>query len=202
MIRLKRKVSEWIDVSYFMRFTILLLIFYYGNLVFIAIIDQKGLIYSQFLDTHFNNINWLRNSFLYTSNLLANTLGLDTHITFPFRLTSYKGVYVEIVYACLGINFFCFWTAFVWSNKPSTLKNLYWWFAGMLGIWCLNCIRIALLLIAIANQWHYDRFMDHHSLFNLVAYSLIAVFIFFYVRSQKQADLNAVAQKISYPIDR
>ncbi|MCY7422717.1 MAG: exosortase/archaeosortase family protein [Chitinophagaceae bacterium] len=197
MIRFRSKITEWIDVSYLMRFIILLLILYYGNLVFIAIIDHKGLVYSQFFDKHFNYINWLRNSLLYTSNLLAHTTGLNTHVTLPFRLTSQEGSYIEIVYECLGINFFCFWTAFVWANKPTNLNNFYWWLIGMLGLWFLNSVRITLLLMAIVNQWHYNRYMDHHTLFNLATYSLIALFIFFYINSRKHTNLKPAVQTMS-----
>lgn len=174
--------SSVIDIKYLLRFLLLLLILYYGNLVFIAIIDPKGAVYSPFLDDHFNYITWLRNSYLFVSNQLTHLAGYNTHPTLPYRLSSETGRYVEIVYECLGIGFLSFWTAFVWANTGGIMKNLTWWLLGVLAIWSINCLRISLLLIAVINHWQYNRYMDHHTLFNLCAYALISGFIVVYTR--------------------
>lgn len=195
---IKSKISSIIDTSYLLRFLFLLLILYYGNLAFIAIIDPRGAVYSPFLDNHLNYINWLRNSYLIVSSQLAHLAGYHTHPTFPYRLSSDTGRYVEMVYDCLGIGFLSFWTAFVWANNSNKTNRLVWWLLGLFSIWLINCVRVAILLIAVINHWQYNRYMDHHTLFNLCAYALIGGFIIMYTRQiEKKPGYNSTLSVVS-----
>ncbi|MCY7421506.1 MAG: exosortase/archaeosortase family protein [Chitinophagaceae bacterium] len=181
------KISSLLDFRYLITFLSILLIVYFGNLAYITLIDPRGMVYSSFLDQHFNYINWLRNSYLYTSNFIAHLFGLDTHITFPYSLTAATGRHVEMVYECLGINFFSFWTAFVWANNQRISFKIAWWLSGLLCIWFINCVRVAVLLVAIVNHWQYNRYMDHHTLFNLFAYTLIAGLVIMYTKQHQKS---------------
>lgn len=188
-LRLKHKLDEIIDLSYFLRFLFLLVALYYGNLFYIAVIDPKGSIYSSFLDAHFNYINWIRDLYLYTSKFLCGVVGLSTHVTFPYRLTSDNGSYVETVYECLGIGLFSFWIAFVVANKTSFKKKLTWLFLGVFSIWFINCWRITILLLAIDRRWQYNKYIDHHTFFNCIAYTLMLVFVLSYIKQNKTPGL-------------
>ena len=182
---IKKQLTGNIDVGYFARFLLLLLILYYGNLFYIAVIDENGRLYSSFLNEHLNYINWLRNSYLYTTVKLSGLIGIHAHITFPYWVTAKSGAFIEMVYECLGLGFFSFWTAFVWANKNTIVTKLTWWIAGVASIWFINCVRVTLLLAALEKHWQYNRFMNHHTLFNYVAYTLIGVFIYYYMRDKK-----------------
>ncbi len=191
-------ISEWLDVPYFLRFMALLFVLYFGNLAFIAIIDSNGRVYSAFLNNHFNYINWIRDSYLYTSSSMARLAGLNSYIVFPYKIAT-PNASVTIVYDCLGIGICCFWTAFLWANNNRTIAKIKWWLAGLFSIWMINNIRLTLLLIAVEKQINYNSFMEHHTLYNLVSYSLIALFIYFYMRSSKTYSVQPVLSTISHP---
>ena len=182
---IKTRLSNYIDLSYFFRFFCLLIILHYFNLFYFSIIDKKGLIYIPFLDNHVNYISWLRNSILYTSNLIVRLTGTDSYVSLPFHLKTVNGNYVQLVYSCLGLGLMSFWTAFVVGNNDALGKKILWCIIGLVSIWFINCVRIAVLLLAFQRQWPVNRFIDHHSLFNMVAYSLIFFLIYFYLKSTK-----------------
>ncbi len=191
--RIFNKINSIIDVTYFGKFIVLLLIFYYGNLAYVAIIDPQGLVYSGFLDHHLNYINWLRNSYLYTSNVLAHSIGIDSHISLPYKLVTPKAS-VTTVYDCLGIGIFCFWNAFVLANQDTLARKIKWWMSGLVSIWIINNIRMTLLLLAVDKGMNYNAFMNHHDLYNLVAYGIIALFIYLYTVKYNQGTANLHGQ--------
>lgn len=186
----ERNLSKYIDVPYFIRFILLLLTLYYFNIFYISIIDKKGLIYSSFLDNHLNYISWLRNSFLYTSNLIVQAFGINSFVDAPYHLRTLNGSFVEMVYACLGFGLTSFWVAFVVSDKASLKRKIIWCTGGITCIWFINVWRVALLLIALENHWEINSILDHHTLFNIVGYSLIGFMISTYIKNSRKGILK------------
>ncbi len=186
---LLNKASSVLDVKYLALFLIILLGLYYGNLGFIALTDGKGQFYSPLLHDHFNYISWLRNSYLYSASGFCNLLGFDAMVSLPFKIVTPGRSYVEVVYDCLAINFFCFWTAFVWASLASFKKNMQWFAAGIACIWGINCLRMVVLLYAVEKRWNYN-YIDHHTLFNIVAYILLGSFIYWYIKAQSAVQLS------------
>ena len=182
----EKKLSKYVDVSYCIRFILLLSSLYYFNIFYISVIDEKGLIYSSFLDNHFNYISWLRNSFLYTSSLIVQAFGIDSVVDAPYHLRTVKGSFVEMVYACLGFGLMSFWVAFVVCDKAPVKTKIIWCAGGILCIWFINTWRVALLLIALEHHWKVNALMDHHTLFNIVGYSLIAFLISRYIKNTRK----------------
>jgi exosortase/archaeosortase family protein len=186
------RLSKYFDVMYFFKFLLLLTTLYYFNIFYIAITDPQGRIYSSFLENNLNYLSWLRNSILYFSNQITHSLGLNTYVLPPFRLKVLHGPSVETVYACLGLGLMSFWIAFVATEGERLKKKLLWSICGVAVIWFINCWRIALLLAAMQRGLNINKYVDHHTLFNIIAYLLIGLLIWLFKSSQLEKTIEKV----------
>jgi exosortase/archaeosortase family protein len=93
---------------------------------------------------------------------------------------------VSVVYSCLGFGVMSFWVAFVVANNGSALKKIIWVTAGLFSLWCINVIRISMVLLAANKHWKFPLGLDHHTWFNIVAYLFIFIMMYFYDRSFKE----------------
>jgi exosortase/archaeosortase family protein len=115
-------------------------------------------------------------------------------VLLPYRLKIFNGPSVETVYACLGLGLMSFWVAFVITYKSSNWKKKFsWTILGVFCIWLINCFRVALILIALQQKKTIDGFWDHHTLFNIVAYSLIFLLISSYIKSTHHQSKISIA---------
>ena len=187
MTSLSEKFSDTFDIQYFIKFLVLLLLLYYFNVGYIAIIDPQGRLFSPFLEENLNYINWIRNSILYSSNAITHLFGVNSYVALPYRLKIPHGPAVETVYACLGLGLMSFWVAFVVSFKGAWKKKILWGFIGIFCIWFINCWRVALLLVALQSSKSLNKHIDHHTLFNIIAYSLIISLVNFYMNTANKS---------------
>ena len=178
-------LSKYIDVSFFVKFLLLMAGIYYFNVFYISVIDARGYIYSPFFDRHLNYFSLLRSSILHTANFFDHLYGLDSYVAEPYRLKlrNGHGVYVDL--ACLGYGVMSFWIAFILAHGGSWQKKLLWAAGGVVFLWFLNCCRVALLLFSITKRWNTEKWMDSHALFNLIVYSFIIAMVFLYYRLNK-----------------
>jgi exosortase/archaeosortase family protein len=91
-----------------------------------------------------------------------------------------------MVYSCIGYGVMSFWVAFIFANKGTFKKKFLWISGGILVLWIINVLRVSLLLLAINKNWKIPLGWDHHTWFNIVAYSLIFLMILLYDRSFKR----------------
>ncbi|MFP5041348.1 hypothetical protein [Parasediminibacterium sp. JCM 36343] len=167
-------------------FLCLFVLFYYFNLFFISITARGSNPLYLFLRDDLNYIDWLRSSILHTSQFFCGFIGIKTHVEKVFILrsdTSHIGL--RMVYRCIGYGVMSFWTAFVIANKGHWQKKTIWLVAGWVTIWLINCFRMTLLMVALEHHWPINKFMDHHSLFNIVAYIFVLLLIFLYIKFDK-----------------
>jgi exosortase/archaeosortase family protein len=81
----------------------------------------------------------------------------------------------------------CIWAAFTIADTTAIRTKVLWCLGGFFCIWLINCIRVAVLMIALKNKWQTAQAMSHHDTFNIAAYALIMVLMFiYYKRNQKQ----------------
>lgn len=158
-------------------------LFYYFNLFFIGITGEGGLFYSPFIDRHLNYIRWLREALIAVSAFVLSLFGYET-IQYPYRLKLVGGVSVGIVYSCLAYGVMSFYAAFFvafpvrWRYKWKVLV------LGLLAINLLNVLRICAVLIAYSFfREPGEQLLDHHLLFNVVVYAIIALIIYFWSRT-------------------
>ncbi|HMG83545.1 MAG TPA: archaeosortase/exosortase family protein [Ferruginibacter sp.] len=157
---------------------------YFGTLAFIGITSPGGY-YFPFIDNYLNYVSWLRFALLYSSQLILSLFGYNTFLYGKFILRMQGGSGVQLVYSCLGFGIMSFWIAFIFANKTSWQKKTKWIIAGLALIFFINVIRISLLLVAINKKWSIGFNLDNHTLFNIAAYVLIFIMIYFFDRSER-----------------
>ena len=170
-------------VFYLLKFIGVFCVCYFGTLALIGICAAGGF-YSPFIAKYFDYVSLLRKSLLHGSKWLLNLFGYKAEVSGIYYLKLITGKKVHVGYDCLGYGVMSFWNAFIVANKGSLSKKLRWIFGGLFLIWLINIVRISMLLVAINNK-QVPPFFDHHTWFNIVAYLLIFLLIYFYDRSVK-----------------
>jgi len=156
--------------------------FIYGSYIIYLAVTSPGGIYIPFLDTHLNFISWLRYALIETSAVILNLLGYQTKTSVYEMLVVGHNVII-VGYDCLGFGIMSFFSAFIIAY-PGVLKvKLYCWLIGIVGIQALNLCRFVILSL----YWRPSKsayLSDHHTIFNIVVYILIAISLHFYTRYQ------------------
>ncbi len=152
---------------------------YYFNIFFFGI-TSPGHHFNDFLTNNFNYIQGLRNLLLHTSAQVIQWLGY-TAISNDFQLlVAGKGV-INVVYSCLGLGIMSFFTAFVIAYPKKVKTKLLFLIPGLICIQLLNVTRFVLLALF----WDKKKGVileDHHAIFNITIYIIIAISIYFWVR--------------------
>lgn len=158
---------------------------YYFNILFIGITTKENL-YSNFLDQHLNYIKGLRFILLSLSAQILKWMGYEV-ITSEFTLHALNTGGINVVYSCLGFGVMSFFSAFIIAWPGKSLKNkLLFIPLGLVIIQALNITRFILITLF----WRKSVFrgsVDHHTLFNLILYSLLLVLIFYWINAKNKS---------------
>ncbi|TSD65857.1 hypothetical protein FFF34_000205 [Inquilinus sp. KBS0705] len=168
-------------VRFVITFLVLFLLFYYFNVFYFGI-TSKGNHYSAFLDEHLNYIKWLRWILLHSAAKVLNWLGYMSLVS-NYELLAVGHSKIRLIYTCLGLGVMSFFAAFVMAY-PKTLKSkIILLITGLLGIQVLNILRFILLAL----YWNRtkERIIDHHIIFDVFIYIVIAVTLYHWVNSKK-----------------
>lgn len=171
-------------IIYLLKFCCLFCIFYFGTLLIIGLSSKENM-YSPFVANYLDYVTPLRNLILNSSNFLLKQFNYSTIWDDQFTLGIEGGKSVRIVYSCVGYGVMSFWAAFILANDGSVKKKTIWLFAGSAMLLILNILRIFLLILAVNAKSSFSFQLDHHVIFNVVAYALIFLLIFLYDRSKK-----------------
>ena len=182
-ITAKSFLLKYIDVNFFLRFSILLAVIYYFNVFFIRIVDKKEAIYCSFIDNNLNYMSCIRYFILYTSNAIAHVFGVNSYVLLPDYLKSVNHYWIRVEPACLGLSLMSFWVAFILANKETVKRKIVWCSAGLIGLSIINSIRITFLLMAFEYNWQRSSFLLNHTLSKLAFYSLMVFMIYFYTKN-------------------
>ena len=167
---------------YLVKFSLLFCFFYFGTVALIGITAPGGY-YVPFIAEYLNYIDWLRSSLLFASKQLLRLLDYHPYINNKYELYAKYNVGIRMVYTCIGYGVMSFWAAFVMANKGSWKRKTVWILGGLFALWFINVLRITLLIVALDKKWPMPLGLDHHTWFNIVAYSLIFLMIYLYDRS-------------------
>ena len=126
---------------------------------------------------------------------LLTLFGYATHRPDSHLIVMPNGVYVRMVYACLGYGIMSFWAAFVFANRGSWKRKTIWILGGLLAIWFINVMRISFLLVANSEHKSMPLGIDHHTWFNMCAYGLIFGMIYLYDRNMKKVLVVPASQE-------
>ncbi|MFD0765418.1 exosortase Y [Mucilaginibacter lutimaris] len=176
-------------VLFALQFVCLFVSLYGFYMAYLGITGPGGL-YIAFLDEHFNFISGLRHILIESGAAILNMLGYRTR-TNAYQLLVAGHNILHIGFDCLGFGVMCFFTAFVVAYSGSFKSKLSFWAAGIVTIQLLNILRFVLLAL----YWKRNKnvyMSDHHTIFNIVVYIIIAISLYFYTRYQDKATtLNA-----------
>ncbi|MCQ6956482.1 exosortase/archaeosortase family protein [Mucilaginibacter aquariorum] len=178
--------AKYFDIAWFIKFILIVLVLYYFSIAYNGIVSPEGRFYSPFLNHYLNYISWIRVSILYVSKFIALAFGTHSYIANAQLIKLTNGTEVEIWLPCLGLGITSCWIAFVVTHKVAWQKKILWCIAGSLAIWFINCCRIALLLVALNNNWKESGAIDHHDIFNAIAYTFIFILMYLYSNYYKK----------------
>lgn len=173
-----KRLNRESPLRFLLVFLGLFLFFYYFNIFFFSI-TSHGDHYIAFFDEHLNYIRLLRRLLLLTSQHIINLFGF-TAISNDFQLLVTGHRTLDVVYSCLGLGVMSFFAAFVIAYPKRQKPKLVFLFAGLIGIQVLNILRFVLLGIFWDKNSH--LILDHHTIFNIVIYIIIAISLYFWVK--------------------
>ncbi|HEY4195333.1 MAG TPA: hypothetical protein VGM63_07345, partial [Mucilaginibacter sp.] len=187
-----RKMSPRFDRDSPARFAVMFLalfaIFYYFNIYFFGI-TTPGNHYNAFLDQNLNYIRLLRRVLLQSSAFIINQFGFTT-ITNDYQLLIAGNGVIKLVYSCLGLGVMSFFSAFIIAYPTTIRSKLISLVLGNLCIQLLNIVRFVLLAIFWDKKSR--MILDHHTIFNIAVYAIIAISLYFWVRhGEKRIPENA-----------
>jgi len=173
-------------ITYFLKFVLTFCVLYYGTIAMIGITSPGGY-YSEFAAKYLDYVSALRWMLLHCAKLLLNIFGFHVYLKDVYTIKLQNGLGVHVGYDCIGYGVLIFWFAFVFANSGSFVKKAKWILGGLLLIWMVNVIRIALMVVSVNNHWSTPLGLDNHTLFNIAAYAVIFTMIYFFDRAEKKA---------------
>jgi len=152
---------------------------YYGTIAWIGIAAPGGY-YSPFVAQWLDYVSWIKYSLMWGIGSLMGLFGIDTvnEPGFLIRMVGKRGVIIAM--DCVGYGVYSFWIAYVVANSGRFLKKLLWVSVGLLLLWFINVLRISLFLWVINKNQQMPLGIDHHTWFNIFAYALIFLMIWYY----------------------
>lgn len=180
--KLKALSAAWSNLGFrfLLSFFLLFMIFYSFNIFYIGITSPGGL-YVPFLDEHLNYIKWWRTGLLETSAAVIRLFDYDLYTT-PVRLHVDGHGGIVLVYSCLGYGIMSVFAAFVlaWPARPRKSKLLFL-IIGLIIIQLLNIVRLIGLSL-LGRDFPFYHSIDHHTLFNVVVYTVLIVMVYFWLK--------------------
>ncbi len=149
------------------------------NILFFGI-TTPGNHYSPFLAEHFNYIQGLRWFLLRCTAFMLHCFGISTVVN-NYELLAAGHNTILLVYSCLGLGILSFFTAFVIAYPKPLKAKIVFFLTGAIAIQLLNIIRLA--LIAVFWDKEQNKIIDHHTIFNVIIYIIIAISLYFWVKN-------------------
>lgn len=138
---------------------------------------QPGGYYSEWLNTHFDYVTLFRQFLLKSTAKVIGWFSYETAIT--GNILWVKGGHnIRMVYSCMGLNLLFVWWAFVIAFPMAIKRKLFLFIAGTASLVSLNIIRLSAITMSPQTFVYKEWAVNHHTLFNGVAY----VLIFFAIR--------------------
>lgn len=173
-----KKLHKDSPVRFLMAFLGIFLLFYYFNIFFFSITSHSDN-YIPFFDEYLNYIRWFRHLLLFISKTIINWLGYNA-INNDYQLLVVGHGTIDVVYSCLGLGIMSFFAAFVIAYPKRSKPKIIFLFTGLVSIQILNVLRFVVL--ALFWDKKSKLILDHHTIFNIVIYIIIAISLYFWVK--------------------
>jgi exosortase/archaeosortase family protein len=172
-------------VIYLVKFLFTFCALYYGTIAFIGIASPGGW-YWHFGDQYLDYVAGLRYLLLHAASALLLLAGYDIYLKDEYSIRLVNGLGVHVGYDCIGYGVIFFWVAFILANKVPVKQKIGWLVVGVVVIFFVNVVRIALMLIAVNKKWPAVLGFDNHTWFNIVAYTVIFFMIYLFDQTAKE----------------
>jgi exosortase/archaeosortase family protein len=178
--------SSNVAIKFIFTFLFLFLLFYYFNILFFGL-TTPGSHYSAFFANDLNYIQGIRWILLNSSTGILNLLGFSAICNNYDLLVAGRGS-IQVVYSCLGLGISSFFAAFVLAYPKPLKAKIIFIITGILAIEILNVVRFVLLALF----WNKadSKIIDHHTIFNIIIYILVALSLYFWVKSADKDNNN------------
>lgn len=165
------------ELQFAIRFILLFALFYFFNLYYNGLMLSGGN-YNNFLARHFNYIQGLRNMLLHASSAGLQFLGYPTKIN-NYSLLVVGHNKINLAYDCLGLGVMSFLAAFVLTYPTQIKAKLKLFLFLTIGFQLLNILRF--MFLALYWKGEGSNPINHHTIFNLIIYLLIAVTLYVWI---------------------
>jgi len=179
--------KEHSPLNFVICFIVLFLCFFYFNAVFFGITQSGARHYNAWIADNLNYISALRHVLLKSSAQILNWMGFSVITNDIDLLVAGRGV-IRIAYDCLGLGVISFFAAFVISYPKNWKLKTIFLISGILGIELLNVIRFIVLALFWDKQ--HNQVLDHHTIFNIFIYLVIAFVLFFWIKRDDKLKKN------------
>ncbi|RZJ98616.1 MAG: hypothetical protein EOO46_24945, partial [Flavobacterium sp.] len=190
------------DFGFYLRFAGLFFLFYLTYTFVISVSAPTGTYYP-FVDHYLNFPAVIRFSVLHVGQFFLSLLGYSTTIA-DNRIISADGYSIlEMAFPCYGLGVKSFWVAFICAHKLTWKQKLNWSIAGVMTIFILNCIRVAVLMISMVDKWSIADSLgtNAHDFFNYLCYAaLLCLILFFYSKNRQAKSSLPSVQPSSIPV--
>ena len=133
---------------------------------------QPGGYYVEWLDNYLDYVSVFRSFLLNSTSVVISWFGYESKV--DGNILWVKGGHnIRMVYSCIGINILCMWLAFCMALPVRLNKKLLYLITGMMSLIALNILRLSMLTMSPANYSFGSLALDHHTIYNWVAYGLI-----------------------------
>jgi exosortase/archaeosortase family protein len=166
--------------------TIFLLLYFFTQ--FWIGICAPGGYYIEFCNKYLNYVQWIRESILNSAAFIVKILGYKIDYTTTNIIHLNNGISVKMVYSCVGIGLLCCWAAFSTAFPALLPKKIKWLFGGLFVIWFINVVRVAILVALATKNSDVNKFANHHTIFNGLAYLIIVFMFFLYTKNEESAN--------------
>ena len=191
---LNKRLQSFIDTSFLVSYLIKFIIFYFLCrflfTVWWGVSDPNGLVYSAFCEQYMNYYTVTRFYMFQLPISVTGLLGIHAFQDSVNSLQVENGGRLLVKDVCYGLGLISFWIAFVLSDSTAWKRKVMWCLAGVASLMAINIMRVSLLLAAKQNQWNIhllDSYgLDHHTLFNIVAYAFIFLLMLAYYKKNKE----------------
>lgn len=175
-------------VRFMLLFLVLFLLFYFFNILFFGLTTPGGNHYSQFLADHLDYISALRHFLLKATKKTLSWLGYPSITDDTDILIAGHGR-LKLIYSCLGLGIMSFLVSFVIAYPRKLKAKLIFLIPALFIFQALNILRFVVLAI-FWNKNEDTQIVDHHTIFNILIYIIVAISLYFWVKRDEKNLLN------------
>ena len=171
------------DFRYYLKFAILFITMYYCYTIVIGVTTPGGTYYS-FVDQYLNFPIVIRYFVLQGAHIVNTVMGVTTYINGDSLINDDGFKMVRMGWPCYGLMIKSFWLAYVLAHTSTLKKKLIWSLIGILCIYCLNCLRVGMMMVSMEKNWSVAEYINtnNHDFFNNLSYAVLILLIFIYNR--------------------